>query len=240
MKKLTLLLFLIIPVITFSQDNQRKNKLESQVTFSLNSNGIASIPAFSLDNPALIASASFKKGRLSYSPILAYGLDMKPWFIDNWFHYRMITKPKFEFKTGINFSTFSSSYKLADEEIIKGERYFAFSLTGTYNISPESNFTMDYWNDNGLETGSISGHFFNLCFNRSGIRLGDKAFLEANLMLFYINYDGNNDGLFFSPTISISAIKIPASIFFQATQAIDSNISDLPGFKWNLGISYTL
>src|SRR5664279_505761 len=59
-----------------------KNKLEPYLSFSLNSNGIAPIPAFSLDKPAIIASVGLTKGRFSYDPGLAYGLDGKVWYID--------------------------------------------------------------------------------------------------------------------------------------------------------------
>ena len=58
--KLFLSLFLSgISIIGLSQDNDKKQKkeLESQVSFSFHSNGIAPIPAFSLDKPALAAEA---------------------------------------------------------------------------------------------------------------------------------------------------------------------------------------
>ncbi len=103
-------LFLCISIFSFSQEEQskQKNKLEPNVTFSININGIAPIPAFSLDKPALISSVNLIKGRFSYDPILAYSLEAKPWFIDNWFHYKIVVRPKFELRTGINFSTFCS------------------------------------------------------------------------------------------------------------------------------------
>lgn len=237
-KKTVILIFAILPLICISQEFG--NTLQSEIKFSLNSNGIAPIPAFSLDKPAVMAMASFKLGRLSYSPTLAYALDMKPWYIDNWFHYRVISQPKFELKTGINFSTFLTNYKLPDEEIIKGERYLAISFTGTTLLNEKSSLIVDYWNDNGLEKGSISGHFFDLIYSRSEMRVGEFATWSADIMIFYINYDGDNDGLFFSPTFSLNPTKYPVKFFLQATQAISTNIADLPGFRWNVGVSYTL
>lgn len=237
MKNLTILFLLLIPFISLSQEN--KNKLESGISFSLNSNGIAPIPAFSLDKPAVMSSASFKLGRFSYSPTLAYGLNMKPWYIDNWFHYRAVMKPKFELKAGVNFSTFLTNYHILEEDILRGERYLTFSLTGITSISDRSLIIVDYWNDNGLEDGSISGHFFDLIYSRSEMRIGQHFNWSASLMLFYLNYDGNNDGLFFSPTFSISPNKLPLSLFWQATQAISTNIEDLTPFRWNLGLSYS-
>ena len=51
---------------------------------------MAPIPSFSLDKPALIGAFTFAEKRFSYEPQIAYGLDLRPWIIDNWLHYRMI------------------------------------------------------------------------------------------------------------------------------------------------------
>lgn len=236
----------IIPVFistaTYSQEKQEvhKNPIEARVTFSINSNGLAPVPAFGLGKPALVSSVNLVIGRFSYDPALAYSIIMKPWYIDNWFHYKIIDKPKFELKAGVNFSTFCSGYQINGEEILKAERYFAFSMEGVYKFTPVSTLTLDYWSDNGQERGSLRGHFMYLAYDRSELGIGEKGLFSLNLMLFYINYTGKNDGLFFSPKMSLSLRNFPASLFFQATQSIQSNISPWPGFKWNVGISYNL
>ena len=237
-----LLLFLCVPVIAHSQEigGKPKNELEPNLSFSLNSNGFAPIPSFSLDKPALIASVNLGKGRFSYDPTLAYSLELKPWFIDNWLHYKIVARPKFDLRAGMNISTFCSEFTVNDDEFMRAERYFAFAMAGTYKFTPVSALTLDYWNDNGQEKGSLSGHFISLVYDRSEMKLGEKALSGIRVMLFYINYDGDNDGLFVSPTVSFSVRNIPASLFFQATQAIQTNISPQPGFRWNVGISYDL
>jgi hypothetical protein len=227
--------------VSFSIENTDTltTKLKAGCTVSLNSNGIASIPAFSLDKPAVMASINLIKGRFSYDPTLAYGLDLKPWFIDNWLHYKVIMKSNFELRAGLNISSFFSNYKLPEETILQGQRYFAFAMAATYFVSSKTTLTMDYWNDRGQEKGTIKGHFVSLTGERSGIMLGPKASLTANAMLFYIDYDGNNDGLFISPKISFFVSELPFSLFFQASQAIQSNIEPFPGFRWNVGAAYS-
>ena len=113
-------------------------------------------------------------------------------------------------------------------------------MTGVYKFSQNSSLTFAYWNDRGQEKGTLKGHFFNIVVEKSDINVGKNVLLSATLQLFYINYDGNNDGLFISPKISSSVRDVPFSLFFQATQALESNISPFPGFRWNLGLSYTL
>lgn len=236
-------LLFCISTIAFSQEKQtiqKKNKLEANLTFSFNSNGIAPIPAFSLDKPALFASVNFSKGRFSYNPILAYSLEAKPWFVDNWFNYKVIVRPKFELRTGINISTFFSGLNVDGDEILKGERYIGVAITGTYKFSPVSSIKLEYLSDNGQEPGTLSGYFTNIAFDKSKINLGEKGLLAINLMIFYINYDGNSDGMFFSPTISFSIKNIPFTLFYQSNQTIQSDIEPWPKFKWNVGVSYSL
>jgi hypothetical protein len=236
------IIFLFVTIVTFSQEKPgiADRKLKASASFSLNSNGIASIPAFSLGAPALVSSMNLVKGRFSYDPTLAYSLELKPWYIDNWFHYKIVVRPKWELKTGFNLSTFCSGYKVNDEEIMKAERYFAFSLAGTWKFNPTTSLTLDYWNDNGQEPESLSGHFIDLIAEKNDMPLGNKVLISANLQLFYINYDGNNDGLFISPKISSSVKNIPLTLFFQVNQGILSNVTPFPGFTWNVGLSYSL
>ena len=235
-------ILLFVTSVTFSQEKPAgpDRKLKASASFSLNSNGISSIPSFSLGKPAIVASASLIKNRFSYDPTLAYGLDLRPWYIDNWLHYKIITKPSFELRGGFNVSSFFTKHLTETEPLLTGERYFAFSLDGTYKFNPNTIVSLAYWNDRGQESISIKGHFIDLTGERTDIRLGNKLLMAVNVQLFYINYDGNNDGLFVSPKISTYVRDVPLSLFFQATQSIQSNIEPWPGFRWNLGISYSL
>ena len=97
-----------------------------------------------------------------------------------------------------------------------------------------------YWNDNGYEPGSISGHFFNLVGERTDIKAGNNVLMAVNVQLFYITYDGNNDGLFVSPKISASLINVPFALFIPGNSASVNNVTPYPGFKWNVGLAYTL
>lgn len=241
MKLFVSAILLCFSSVSFSIENNDTltSKLKAGCTISLNSNGIASIPSFSLDKPAIMASITLAKGRFSYDPTLAYGLDLRPWFIDNWLHYRLVVKPKFDLRTGFNISTFGSKYLLDEGSIHEAQRYFAFELSGTYKLTSKSILSLSYWNDRGQEPGTIKGHFFSIVGERSDIMLGEKVSLAANVMIFYINYTGNEDGLFISPKISSYVKDLPFSLYFQGTQAIQSNIDPFPRFRWNVGLSYT-
>ena len=235
-----LLTFTFTSSYSIESADSSESKLKTAASISLNSNGIAPVPAFSLDKPAVMAAISLSKGRFSYEPMLAYGLDLKPWIIDNWFRFKIVNRPQFELRTGVDVSMFFSEYELPEEEpIVKGQLYIAWELAAIYKISPVSNITLAYWNDRGQDEGTIKGHFISLSGERSDISVGKHFLFAGYLQLFYINYTGNSDGFFVSPKISTSVRKVPLTLFFQAIQAIDSNIEPFPGFKWNLGLTYT-
>lgn len=237
------LLFVFIAICSFSQEDSlsSKRKLRASASISLNSNGIAPIPAFTLGKPAVMASMSLVKSRFSYDPTLAYGLDFRPWFLDNWLHYKLIVRPTFELRTGFNICSFFSQYTPLPNFVWYVQRYFTFELAGMYRFSPVSTMSLLCWNDRGQDPESLIGNYVGLFWDRSEINIGKEALLNLSIHLFYINYTGNNDGLFISPKISASLRKLPSySLFFQANQGIQSNIKPFPGFISNLGISYSL
>jgi hypothetical protein len=238
---ISLLCFCISTSIFASEKaDSTKPVLKANANISFNSNGIASVPSFSLDKPAIVAAVSLARGRFSYEPTLAYGLDLRPWYIDNWFRYKIINKPSLEFRTGFDVSTFFSGYKTPDDEILQAQKYLAFEAAFMYQFAPEKTLSLLYWSDNGQDPGTIKGHFIDLVADRSGINLGRSVLLAVNVQLFYINYTAENDGLFISPKVSSSVRNIPLSLFFQCTQPFVSNIEPFPGFKWNLGIAFNL
>lgn len=236
------LLFLFTSIVSFSRENtvNSKNKLQATASFSLNSNGMAPVPAFSLEKPAIMASLVLTKNRFSYEPTLAYGLDSRPWFIDNWMHYKLIVKPVFELRAGFNPSAYLEQYKPSEEFVWHSQRYFTFELAGMYRLSPVGSMSLLYWNDRGQEKESIKGHYLALFWDRSDINIGKKVQMDLNIQFYYINYDGNNDGIFLSPRITTSLRNSPISLFFMANQALQSNITPFPKFKCNIGISYSL
>lgn len=240
MRTQLLIAFILITCNTYSAErtDSTRSKLNASASFSLNSNGISSIPAFSLGKPAVIASLGLAKGRFSYDPTLAYGLDAKPWFIDSWVHYLIIDKPVFKLRTGVNFSMYFSHLNPPLEETLQGQRYWAVEMAGLFNFTPNSYLTVMYWSDNGQDHGTLQGHFLSISGERSEIKLGKVFLMSAFLQLFYIDYNGNNDGLFLTPKISFSTRDLPFSVFYQATQPLETNISPAPGYQWNAGVAY--
>jgi hypothetical protein len=241
MKGFICILFFLISTISFASknSNQEKQPVKVSGSVSLNTNGIAPIPSFSAGKPVTSANLSISKNRFSYDPFFAYSFDLRPWIIDNWFHYKLIMQPKFEMRTGINISMFFSENEAPETDIWQGQRYNTFELAEIYKFSETETISLLTWYDWGREDGTISGYFINIVGEKMDIELGSHFLMDLNLQAFYIDYTDNNDGLFVSPTITCSSTDIPAFIFFQGIQALTSNMSPEPEFSWNLGLGFT-
>ncbi len=238
-----ILFFLIITTIsnfvTAEESDSTKHPVQVAGTISLNSNGVAAVPAFALGKPALMLNLSVRKGRFSYDPTIAYGLNLKPWILDNWFHYRLVDKPKFELRTGCNVSMFFSEFKNADTSgIWHGQRYFTPELAATFKFAKNRSLAAMLWYDIGVEPNTISGFFYNLVYDRYGIPAGKHVTLGVNVMLFYIDYTGNNDGFFISPKFSATSTRLPLTAFFQGIQPFTSNMNPYPVFQYNVGLGF--
>lgn len=222
-----------------SSAQETGNKTGFSATFLINSNGFSAIPAFSLGKPALGAYITVFNGRFSYDPSLAFSLDMKPWYIDNWLRYKIIKKPSFEIRTGFNFNNYFSRLTIDNKENISVERYLAIEFAWLYKINSKTTITLLYWNDNGLDPGLISGHYVSLQGDLSNVPAGKKILIGGTLQLFTISYNGNNDGLFVSPRFSIGINEFPFSLFSQANIPLWTNIEPNPGYQWTIGLSYS-
>jgi len=84
--------------------------------------------------------------------------------------------------------------------------------------------------------------FFTLAliygYDRMNMRVGKSVLLSLNLQLFYVDYTGEEDGLFIAPKLTSQIENIPVTLYFQAIQGIVSNMEPFPGFRWNLGAAY--
>jgi hypothetical protein len=240
MKKVLCLILLFITTFAYSQTETDTAKVPFKFsgTISITNNGTAPIPVFSLGKPAFLANFSIFKKRFSYDPDMAYGFNGKPWYIDNWFHYKLIEQPKFELRTGINANLFFSVYDTPEGEIMKVLRHGSFELASTYKLSSKSSLGLVYWYAKGFDKGTIGGHFINLIANKS-FNLSNQLIFDVTSQFFYTNNTGNMDGLFISGRFALSHTQTHLSLYTQETQTLTSNMTPNPGFKWYYGVAYT-
>ncbi|HLF35048.1 MAG TPA: hypothetical protein VI583_12470 [Cyclobacteriaceae bacterium] len=231
-------IFVSSMVISSGRADSVRSPLKVSGYVSMNRNGMAPIPSFSLGKPAIIAGFTLRKNRFSYDPQLSYSTEFKPWIIDNWLHYRLIQNKNFELRTGISSSAFFSGIETSEGKIWQCQRYGTLELAGIFTLSGKSTLSMLAWYDKGFDKGTITGYIINLIADKPDILIGRKLIAGINAQFFYLDYTQENDGLFLSPKIALNVKDIPFSIYFQCTQALVSNISPYPGFRWNAGAAF--
>jgi len=238
MRRILFFVLLLVSLDGFSQENVQVNKWTFSGSFSINSNGINPIPAFSLGKAAAIANLSISKGWFNYEPGLAYAFDAKPWYVDNWFHIYLVRKPVFKLRTGVNFSMFFMEKTVSGEKFLNGDRYLTGEIAGIFTLPGNTNIWLMYWNDNGQERGTINGHYFNLFIEKTDINAGDEFRLAASLQIFMLQYTANNDGFFISPKLTFTRNKFPLALYTQANIPVTTNMLPAPKFQWNIGLAY--
>ena len=241
MRNMLFVIFFVAAISAVCKEKTDTTKIPVNIsgTLSLNLNGIAPIPAFALGKPAIIANASVQKGRFSYDPQIAYGLNFKPWIFDNWFHFNLLKTSRFEIRSGIDISMFFSDFESPEGIKLQGQRYIALELSGKYKFSGKSSFELMFWWDNGIEEGTISGYFLNLVYNISDIRLGKSLLMAIDVQTFGIDYTDNNDGIFLAPKLTLSTPALPLILFTQEIIPVSTNMEPHPGFQWNVGLGFT-
>lgn len=205
---------------------------------TVTNNGISPIPAFALGEPALMVRLSAYKKQFSYDPNMAWSLNGRPWYINNWLHYKFIDKPKFEFRSGINANLYFSPCTTAEVNITKVQRLGMFELAVTYEPSSKGSVGLLFWYSKGFDRGTLSGHLIDLFAIRS-FTIGDKLLFNIMSQFFYMDNTGKMDGLLISGKFILSYTKTHISLFTQETQALLSNMEPFPGFTWNVGVSWS-
>ncbi|MDZ7607257.1 MAG: hypothetical protein U5K79_17120 [Cyclobacteriaceae bacterium] len=133
---------------------------------------------------------------------------------------------------------FPSEFKNADTtgRSWYGQRYLTPELAATFKFPKNRSLAAMLWYDIGIEPNTISGYFYNLQYDRYGIPAGRHVTLGLNVMLFYTDYTGNNDGFFISPKISATSTKLPITLFFQGIQPFTSNTFRITIFSMQVSV----
>ena len=217
----------------------RKNdSLQLSGMMSISRIGFSPVPSFSFDGPIASAFLTIAKAKINYEPGVFWGLNGKPWIIDNWLKYRLLNTASIQLRAGINPGIFFKS-ELIDEknEIIKANRNITMGLFGNYKITRLLSLRFTYWYNKRFDSGTLSGHFLDVTGLFPDIQAAKKITVNIKPELFYFNNAGPVDGLFSAAGITIAHIKCPVSLYLQCVEKLWTNfIAD--DFKWNAGITW--
>lgn len=159
----SILFFCLLATATVVEAQTKQDTIPTPFEFSgtiiLSTNGISPIPAFSLDKPAVLVNLSIRKRRFSYNPEMSFSTKGIPWYLNNFFRYRLIEKKRFQFQTGliwgIGYSYPEVLQNGINRTIAKAERFLWLELIPKYKISEKVTISSTTFSGYNFEPGSV-------------------------------------------------------------------------------------
>jgi hypothetical protein len=212
-----------------------------QVTVT--NNGISLIPSFSLGRPAALFDLSLGKGRLSFDPMLRFGLDGKPWAFVFWWRYKLIQNKKWNWTVGAHpslvFRDVSITANGKPANYLTTQRYFAWELAPSVHLSPKFNLGVYYLGALGLTDDLVQQtSFLAIRLSMHDIPLGKALLVGVIPQVFYLKMDAN-DGYYSNLTGNLFIRNFPLSLNLIVSQAIETSIGG-NRFLWSIGLVYNI
>ena len=174
-----ILLFAYVASAQYIDTVQTPRFFRGQITAT--NNGISLIPNFSLNRPAVMFDLSLGKGRLSFDPMIRFGMDGKPWTFVFWWRYKLIQNKKFNLGVGAHPSVVFREVSVLNNGITKdyltAQRYFAWEVSPTYAVNKNLNFGLYYLGSKGLTKDIVQQTTFLAI--RSGINSVSYTHLDV-------------------------------------------------------------
>lgn len=243
-KVIRLFSIVLLPLFSVAQtidSTQIPRFFRGQITAT--NNGVSLIPSFSLGKPAVLFDMNIGKGRLSFDPMIRFGMDGKPWTFVFWWRYKLVQSKKFHLSLGAHPSVLFRDISVVDNGISKNylsaQRYFAWEVSPTYTINKNSNLGVYYLGSKGLTKDIVQNtHFLAIRGAISNINLSKGLFLTVIPQAYYLKMD-NKDGTYANATINLFTKRFPLSLTAIASKAIKTEIAG-QDFLWSVGLVYNI
>ena len=215
-------------------------EVSGQVTVT--NNGMSTIPAFTLGDPAALLYLFVRRGAFSLEPEFRTGLDGMPWAFIVWGRYRLQRE---HFSLGIsahpafNFKQSTVANNGTTRELIVARRYLVGELTPTWIVSPHAAVGATYLYLHGVESDvpkhtnfiAVRSSLFLPLPSSFGLRIAPQA---------YYLHMGQEGGTYVFGQITLSRRKWPVSISTAANEPLHTTIVAGHEFSWNLSAHYVV
>jgi len=244
MNKLASIAILVITSLVASaqtiDSTQTPRFFRGQITAT--NNGVSLIPSFSLGRPAVLFDLNVGKGRLSFDPMIRFGMDGKPWTFVFWWRYKLIQQKRFTLGVGAHpsvvFRDVSVLNNGVQKEYLTAQRYFAWELSPTLIATKNASFGLYYLGSRGLTKDIVQNTAFWAL--RSNLVLPLSTTITLNLIpqFYYLKMD-TKDGVYANATANFFKKNLPISLNAIVSKAIHTEIAG-KNFLWSLGLVYNI
>lgn len=214
------------------------------VTAIVSNNGIAPIPAFSLNQPAAMVflKTNITKN-LEFSPDITFDLrNGKGWFADTWIRWNqsLDTLNKWIATVGFDWSFFFQSYGTNGDAITQTVRYPTYQAKLKFNQSKKNTFIFDYWYTypaTSEKQYGVKGSYVSLMYSRT--QEYKKFTIGGNLNIFYISYSDGSKGFGSSYDGYVSHNKSGLFLGAQLIHSLSPQSSTNMKLNWNVSLGIT-
>ncbi len=228
-------------VIAQSESEAKPSVNHFNGTLTATSNGISIIPFFSLGRPAFLFDLSLGGERLSFDPMLRFGMDGKPWSFVFWWRYKIIKNEKFTLTAGAHPAfLFQEREIIVDgkpKNVLVANRFLAWEIAPTYKISPRSSLGLYFLNGNGINPYPPDHtYFLGMTWTLSDLPIGESLRFKMTPQFYYLKVD-ENDGIYGTSTFTLTKNNFPIGLQSTMNQKIKSGIEG-NDFVWNISLIY--
>ncbi|MCR9062646.1 MAG: hypothetical protein NXI00_01705 [Cytophagales bacterium] len=240
-----LIWFVLICQFSFAQsqtiDSTRTPSfVRGQITAT--NNGVSLIPTFSLGKPAVLFDMNIGKGRLSFDPMIRFGMNGKPWTFVFWWRYKLMQQKKFTLGLGAHpsvvFRDVSVTNNGVKKEYLVAQRYFAWEASPTYIINKNASLGLYYLGSKGLTKDIVQNTTFVALRSVLNLNLSKKFNLGLIPQVYYLKMD-EKYGTYVNATLNLYKKNFPVSLNAIASKAIKTKIVG-KDFLWSVGAVYNI
>lgn len=227
--------------VSFPNYAQDAGKKHIGGTITATNNGISIIPSFSLGRPAVFFDLSMGGERLSFDPMLRFGMDGKPWSFILWGRYKVIKDRRFSLTVGGHPAFLFLEKEIIvdgkEEKLFVANRYLAGEINTNFKVTDKFSLGLYYLRGAGIQVISAkNSDFLALNLGLPEISLGKDIGLTINPQLFFLQVD-ENSGYYANAALTVKKGDFP----FQFQTFFNHKInSTIPGddLVWNVSLMY--
>lgn len=225
---------------------QQPDSTQASSTFSgfvgVTNNGFSIIPTFSLNSPAVIFNASWRKNKCSFDPDFRLVPDASKGSLLFWFRYRLVEQKKFSLRVGAHPAFTLVRRNITQNgntsEITEMLRFAAFEVVPSYQLAPNVGIGAMYLEGHGLQ--AHGPQLTRVLFlNASLTQLKLTRYLRLGLFpsVFFLHTDGYK-GDYLTVTGVLAHQKLPFTLQSTINQTFRSNVPGNQDFMWNVMVAY--
>jgi hypothetical protein len=236
------ILLLFLSVESFPQKTDSTNiSNHFDVSVTLTTNGISTIPNFILGKPAAIFLMSVGK-KISFEPELRFSLDAKPWMLIFWWRTDLMKSERHHIRVGINSQINFNKALVHDNgyahDILAASRFLTADLSQSLYITKNYSAGIYYMYSHTLEKYGLKDlHYLAFRNNLLNISLPGRFYMKFSPQVYYLRLD-EKDGFYFSETLTLAKRNFPLTVSSIMTNPIKTRIQINNHLLWNINLTY--